>query len=106
LLFRSGAGNVGTGKVSVEDIVRRMWSAKVRPIDVGHLRYVANDGSEKERTFLNITSFGIGGLVDRLVNDAPKWMGGGAAFFVGTVRALGRYQPQRVRVIVRQVVDH
>ncbi len=95
-----GAGNVGTGKASVEEIVRRMWSAKVRPIDVGHLRYVANDGSETHRVFLNITSFGIGGLVDRLVNDAPKWMGGGAAFFVGTVRALGRYQPQRVRVIV------
>lgn len=95
-----GAGNVGSGEASVEEIVRRMWSARVRPIDVGHLRYVGNDGREQERTFLNITSFGIGGLVDRLVNDAPKWMGGSAAFFVGTVRALGRYQPQRVRVTV------
>jgi YegS/Rv2252/BmrU family lipid kinase len=95
-----GAANIGTGNASVEEIVRRMWGAKVRPIDVGHLRYVANDGSERERTFLNITSFGLGGLVDRLVNEGPKWMGGGAAFFVGTVRALARYRPQRVRVTV------
>ena len=95
-----GAGNVGSGQESVEEIVRRMWAAKVRPIDVGHLRYVGNDGVTRERTFLNITSFGIGGLVDRLVNDAPKWMGGAPAFFVGTVRALARYEPQRVRVTV------
>ncbi len=95
-----GAGNVGSGGATVEDVVGRMWRAPVRPIDVGRLRYVANDGTERERTFLNITSFGIGGLVDRLVNDAPKWMGGGPAFFAGTLRALARYTPQRVRVTV------
>ncbi|MBX7194708.1 MAG: diacylglycerol kinase family lipid kinase [Sandaracinaceae bacterium] len=95
-----GAGNVGSDGATVEDVVGRMWRAPVRAIDVGHLRYVANDGREAERTFLNITSFGIGGLVDRLVNEAPKWMGGGPAFFAGTVRALARYTPQRVRVTV------
>lgn len=95
-----GAGNVGSGGARVEDVVGRMWRASVRPIDVGHLRYVGNDGSDRERTFLNITSFGIGGLVDRLVNDAPKWMGGGPAFFLGTVRGLARYRPQRVRTTV------
>ncbi len=100
-----GAGNVGSGGLfgggaRVEDVVGRMWRAAVRPIDVGHLRYVASDGSDRERTFLNITSFGIGGLVDRLVNDAPKWMGGGPAFFVGSARALVRYRPQRVRITI------
>lgn len=100
-----GAGNVGGGGLlgrgaSVDEVVGRMWRASVRPIDVGHLRYVGNDGSERERTFLNITSFGIGGLVDRLVNDAPKWMGGGPAFFVGSARALVRYRPQRVRMTI------
>ncbi|MFN9808115.1 MAG: diacylglycerol/lipid kinase family protein [Deltaproteobacteria bacterium] len=95
-----GAANVGSGALGVEDIVRRVWDAAPRPIDVGHLRYVGNDGSERERTFLNIASFGIGGLVDRLVNDAPKWMGGGPAFFVGAARALARYEPQRVRLSV------
>jgi len=95
-----GAGNVGTGGATVEEVVGRMWSAPTRPIDVGHLRYVANDGRDAQRMFLNITSFGIGGLVDRLVNDSPKWMGGGPAFFVGSVRALTRYRPQRVRITV------
>ncbi len=95
-----GAGNVGETGSSVEDIVGRMWHARPRPIDVGHLRYVANDGGNAERMFLNIASFGMGGLVDRLVNESPKWMGGGPAFFVGILRALGRYRPQRVRVTV------
>ena len=95
-----GAGNVGTGRARVDEVVGRMWRAAVRPIDVGHLAYVGNDGSQRERTFLNITSFGIGGLVDRLVNDSPKWMGGGPAFFIGSARALVRYRPQRVRMTV------
>jgi diacylglycerol kinase family enzyme len=95
-----GAANVGTAGATVEEVVTRMWHATPRPIDVGHLRYVANDGRDAERMFLNIASFGMGGLVDRLVNESPKWMGGGPAFFVGMVRALGRYVPQRVRVRV------
>lgn len=95
-----GASNVGSGGASVEEVVARVWRATPRPIDVGHLRYVSNAGAQAERMFLNIASFGIGGLVDRLVNDAPKWMGGGPAFFVGILRALGRYRPQRVRVRV------
>ncbi|GAB4202698.1 MAG: diacylglycerol kinase family lipid kinase [Sandaracinaceae bacterium] len=95
-----GAANVGTGGATVEEVVGRMWRATVRPIDVGHLRYVAHDGRQAERVFLNIASFGMGGLVDRLVNDSPKWMGGGPAFFIGILRALARYTPQRVRVRV------
>jgi YegS/Rv2252/BmrU family lipid kinase len=95
-----GASNVGTSGATVEEVVARVWRSRPRPIDVGHLRYVSNDGTPAQRMFLNIASFGIGGLVDQLVNDAPKWMGGGPAFFVGILRALARYRPQRVRVRV------
>lgn len=76
----------------------RMMAARVRSIDVGLLRYHARDDSRAHRFFLNIASFGIGGLVDELVNDTPKWMGGTPAFLLGTLRAMRRYRNQRVRI--------
>lgn len=96
--FRRSLGAEDVGRGRVEELVARMWRAAVRTIDVGHLRFVGHDGAERDRMFLNIASFGVGGLVDQLVNDAPKWMGGTAAFFGGTLRALARYRPQRVRL--------
>ncbi|MFW5925522.1 MAG: diacylglycerol/lipid kinase family protein [Myxococcota bacterium] len=76
----------------------RMMAARPRPVDVGLLRYHGHDGRRAHRFFLNIASFGIGGLVDELVNDAPKWMGGTPAFLLGTLRAMRRYRNQRVRI--------
>lgn len=65
-------------------------------IDVGHARFEGVDGAMCERFFINLLSFGIGGLVDTLVNEAPKVLGGRASFFVGTFRSLLRYRPARV----------
>jgi len=76
----------------------RLLRADPRPIDVGWLEFVQHDGSPGTRAFLNIASFGVGGEVDRIVNESPKWLGGRAAFFVGTLRALARYRNRRVRV--------
>lgn len=92
-----GHGNVSNG-AGIDALVTRMLWSKPRPVDVGWLEYVANDGSAATRAFLNIASFGVAGLVDRLVNETPKWMGGTPAFLIGTLRALSRYESQRVRV--------
>ncbi|MFW6051251.1 MAG: diacylglycerol/lipid kinase family protein [Myxococcota bacterium] len=74
--------------------------ARPRPMDVGLLRYLDHRGQPQTRFFANIASFGIGGLVDKLVNDSPKWMGGTPAFLLGTLRAMARYRNQRVRISV------
>lgn len=95
-----GSVNVPRSGEGIEALVAQVLAATPRPIDVGHLRYVDRRGDERERVFLNITSFGIGGLVDELVNDGPKWLGGGPAFLLGTVRALVAYRPAAVRVRV------
>jgi len=76
---------------AVDDAVDRLARATPRPLDLGLLEATADDGSRVVRAFLNITSFGIGGLTDRIVNDTPKWMGGRAAFFLGTLRAMAAY---------------
>ncbi|HEX3775676.1 MAG TPA: diacylglycerol kinase family protein [Polyangiaceae bacterium] len=85
---------------SLEEAIERLASAPARPLDLGLLELTAHSGATIRRAFLNITSFGLGGLTDRLVNAGPKWIGGRTAFFVGTLRAMVSYRnaPVRVRV--------
>jgi YegS/Rv2252/BmrU family lipid kinase len=100
--FRKTIGSIDIGKSgrSIEELVRRVLGAEPRPIDVGWIEHLDHRGRPAARAFLNIASFGISGWVDRLVSDTPKWMGGTAAFFIGTVRALARYRAQAVRITV------
>ncbi len=85
---------------TLEEAVERLATAEPRPLDLGLLELTAHSGETVRRAFLNITSFGLGGLTDRLVNAGPKWIGGRAAFFVGSLRALISYDnaPVRIRV--------
>jgi YegS/Rv2252/BmrU family lipid kinase len=92
--------DAGRSDEAMEALVERMITSKVRPIDCGWLDFVGNDGSKMGRAFLNIASFGLGGLVDRLVNDSPKWMGGTGAFLIGSLRAASRYKNQKIRITV------
>jgi diacylglycerol kinase (ATP) len=101
--FRKTFGLMG----GIEEAVGRLSTAKPRPMDLGALTLTADDGSSVSRAFINITSFGIGGLTDRIVNQSPKWMGGRAAFFVGTLRAMIAYKnaPVSVRVDGRTILE-
>ena len=85
---------------AVEEAAARVLGSSPRPLDLGLLSVTGHDGQKLKRAFINITSFGIGGLTDRIVNASPKWMGGKAAFFMGTLRAMLVYKnaPVRVRV--------
>lgn len=85
---------------SVEEAAARILKGSPRPLDLGLLTVTGHDGQSLRRAFINITSFGIGGLTDRIVNSTPKWMGGKAAFFTGTLRAMLVYKnaPVRLRV--------
>ena len=90
---------VGISNEPAAMVTRMLW-AKPRPIDVGWLEFHDDEGAQVSRAFVNIASFGVGGLVDKLVNDGPKWMGGKPAFLLGAVRAIARYQKRRVRITV------
>ena len=84
----------------VEAAAKALSTASSAAIDVGHVRFRHDDGQDRERFFVNISSFGIGGLVDRIVNRSSKRLGGKATFFISTARALVRYEPARVRLVV------
>ena len=72
-------------------------TGRERLVDVGKVRYRAFDGTTQVRWFINILSMGLGGLVDANVSRTTKVLGGRAAYFVATVRALARAQRGRLR---------
>jgi YegS/Rv2252/BmrU family lipid kinase len=77
---------------------RALAAARPRPIDVGRLEYLDHEGQPALRHFINIASFGIGGLVDRYVNRSSKALGGKASFFLASLRATLAYKNAPVRI--------
>ena len=69
-----------------------------RKIDVGRLEFTATDGGRAARMFVNIASFGVSGVVDRLVNQSSKRLGR-FAFAVASARATWSYKNQRVQLV-------
>jgi diacylglycerol kinase (ATP) len=68
------------------------------PIDIGWVQYVHDEGHTESRFFLNITSMGMGGLVDRFVAASPSKSSGKAKYFKAVLRAQMKYKPARIRV--------
>jgi diacylglycerol kinase (ATP) len=69
---------------------------KPRAIDVGRFSYTKHDGSPADAFFINILSVGMGGLVDKLVAEASRSLGGTLAYFAASFRALVESQVGRV----------
>jgi YegS/Rv2252/BmrU family lipid kinase len=71
---------------------------RTRPMDMGRLDHHDNQGRPATMHFINIASFGMGGLVDHYVNKAPKQLGGMVSFLVATLRATVKYKNKAVRI--------
>jgi YegS/Rv2252/BmrU family lipid kinase len=67
-------------------------------IDAGECELVGIRGTKETVGFLNIASFGLAGMVDRLVNASRKRFGGKAAFASASIRAFLRYRPPNVTI--------
>jgi diacylglycerol kinase family enzyme len=68
------------------------------PIDIGWVQYVHDEGHTESRFFLNITSMGMGGLVDRFVGASKSKSSGKAKYFKAVLRAQMKYKPARIRM--------
>lgn len=90
---------LGVGR-DLDAAIERLLTRDPRRFDLGVLRFTTHAGARELRAFLNIASFGLAGLTDRIVNGGPRWLGGRAAFYLATVRALAGYRnpPVQVRV--------
>jgi YegS/Rv2252/BmrU family lipid kinase len=67
-------------------------------IDVGKLELTRREGGRDTRMFANIASFGVSGVVDRMVNESGKKLGR-LSFMLATARATWAYKNQRVQMI-------
>lgn len=87
---------------ALDEAIGRIRHGARRPIDLGVLRITDHGGNLRTHAFVNIASFGIGGQVDALVNAGgpARVLGGKAAFFVATLRAMAVYRNASVRVKV------
>lgn len=84
---------------NIDKAVEMLSRARARTIDLALLDYADLDGRPARRYFINITSAGIGGLVDRFVAGSRcKWAGGTAVFAAATLRALLFYRTTPVAV--------
>ena len=68
-----------------------------KKIDVGKLEITTRDGAKAHRMFVNIASFGVSGVVDRLVNESGKKLGR-LSFMYATAKATWSYKNQRVQL--------
>jgi YegS/Rv2252/BmrU family lipid kinase len=76
----------------VDGAIEGLRHGATRRIDAGRIRYRGRDGSSETSYFVNVASFGISGLVDELVTQAPRALGGSFAFLVATLRGIARYR--------------
>ncbi len=76
--------------------VEAIASGRRRAIDVGKF----TGGGKSSHYFVNILSVGMGGLVDRYVAEAPRVLGGRAAYFGASLKALLHARLGNVRVEV------
>jgi YegS/Rv2252/BmrU family lipid kinase len=71
---------------------------RTQRIDVGRLTMTRRDGAPFVRHFVNIASLGLPSLVDELVNQSSKALGGRISFAWATLRAVRSYQAKRALV--------
>lgn len=74
-------------------------TASATTIDLGRVDYGAGPDAA-HRVFLNLAGLGMSGQVDRYVNASSKRLGGRLTFLWCTLKALLRFRPPRVRLIV------
>lgn len=82
--------------------IERLKNGQSRVIDLGRLRYIANDGFTSARWFNNIASFGFSGEVVRAVNAAriSKLFGGKFSFLWNSFLELRKYQGCKVDLVI------
>jgi diacylglycerol kinase (ATP) len=97
------------------EAARRVRDGKARVIDAGRVGYVAHDGSQASRHFVNVASFGFSSAVAGRANASSKRLGGKLAFLGATVSSLLSYDntdvwlalddgpPERRRVLLTAI---
>lgn len=85
---------------SAHETATRLQSPELRAVDVGIVEYAGSAGAVRREAFLNVLSFGLGGLTNRLVKNSPPWIGGPSSYLLGAFRANLVYRPVPLELFV------
>lgn len=67
-----------------------------RPVDVGLLRFMDQNGLEASRYFINITDVGIGGVAAKMLNKSSRFMGASFTYHKAILQSFFSYKPVKV----------
>lgn len=84
----------------IAQAAERVRTSKPRAIDVGRVSFIAHDGSETSRHFVNVTSVGFSSVVASRANQSSKRLGGRVSFLSAVVRSLVSYDNAEVTFAV------
>ncbi|MBK04830.1 MAG: hypothetical protein CL920_09280 [Deltaproteobacteria bacterium] len=76
-----------------------------RPLDIGRATFLNHEGQTTTRYFANILSVGVAGLVDQYVADSSRAMGGSAAYFTSSLKAIQRCALAQLRCTIYERVS-
>lgn len=82
------------------DAARSLREGQTRWMDTGKVTYVAENGSEESRSFINSASFGLSGEVTEKTNRSDKAFGGLVSFASQTVKTAFTFIPPDVYIEV------
>ncbi len=88
------------------DAAMVLKNGKTTEVDIGSVNFTDHQGQKMHRLFINITSFGIGGLVDAKVAESTRVLGGKISFMIGTLKALKSYTNKEVKLKVTDKSDN
>jgi YegS/Rv2252/BmrU family lipid kinase len=73
------------------DAARRIRDGRAQAIDAGRVTFVAHDGTQATRHFVNVASFGYSSVVASRANASSKRLGGKVAFLGAAIKTLLTY---------------
>ena len=85
------------GQTTLEAACACLAGRATRNIDVGLANYTDHNGCAASRIFINVASFGVSGVVARLVSPRLKAVSGQLAFTLATLRALAVHRDHSVK---------
>ncbi|MGH9326176.1 MAG: diacylglycerol/lipid kinase family protein [Terriglobia bacterium] len=86
----------------LDDAIETLSTGQPVAIDLGKVKYTDRQGSRRERYFVNLVSFGMGGAVAAGARNFLTPLGGKVAFLWSTFRVLLSYRGKAVEIRVDQ----
>ncbi len=84
----------------MEQAIDALACGRPKRIDVGKVKFLAHHGETRERYFVNLVSFGMGGSVAARSQNPLTTLGGRVAFLWATLRVLLSYRGRKVRLSI------